>query len=221
MRVRPPSAPPLPRLCPDDAVARGSERAVFEWAEEPGLLIKLMHPHSLSRDFFGRVTDPVYLRERRGWLAAQRFAARTGRPPPVAEVLGRISAREGAAHVVRKVADARGRMGPTLERLVGESAFGAAELDLLNRFAADLVASGLVVYDAQPSNIVLETTVDGAARFVLVDGLGDRGYIPVRSWVPRLARRRLDRAFLRTARKTGLSWDVRAARFRFEGDGRA
>jgi len=221
MRITPSPAPALPRLSPEDAVARGSERAVFEWPEEPGLLIKLMHPRALRRDIFGRVSDPVYLRERRTWQAAQRFAARTGRPPPVAEIVGRVSAQEGSAHLVRKVADASGRMGPTLERLVAEGAFGPDELALLNRFAADLLESGLVVHDARPSNIVLETTTDGAARFVLVDGFGDRGYIPLRSWVPRLARRRLDRAFMRTARQSGLRWDARAGGFLFDVAGRA
>lgn len=202
----------LPSLAPERAIARGSERSVFDWPEEPGLLIKVLHANALRRDARGRVTDPVWRRERRTWRVAQAYAARTGRPPPVAEVIARLPTTAGGSlHVVRKVADAEGRMGPTLHRLAAENRLGATEIDRLNRLVADLMAAGIAVHDARAANFVLETGPGRPGRFVLVDGFGDRAAVPLRSWLPFLARRRLSRALRRTARETGLSWD--GARF--------
>jgi hypothetical protein len=203
----------IPSLRPEEAVARGSERTVFEWADEPALLIKLMHPHALRRDLFGRMTDPVYRRERKAWRAAQDFSARTGRPPPVVEVVGLEAVAGGFVQVVRKVADAEGRMGLTLEQLAARGALGAAELALLNAHVADLAAAGIVVHDARPANFVLEMPRAGPARFVLVDGFGDRAAVPLRAWLAPLARRRLARALERTARDAGLVLDRRRLAF--------
>ena len=203
----------LPSLRQAETVARGSERAVFEWEDEPTILLKLTHDHAVLRDPFGRTRDPIHSREVRAWRAALQYSARTGRPPPVAEILVLRSIDGSIVQLVRKVADAEGRMGPMLDRLIASDAFGDAELDLLNALAADLAAAGIVVYDARPANIVLEKRRDGPARFVLVDGFGDRAAIPLRALLPPLARRRLARALRRTAQETGLEFD--GVRFAF------
>ncbi|RDC73774.1 hypothetical protein DLJ49_06585 [Rhodovulum sp. 12E13] len=205
----PPQGLSLPRLAPEEALARGSERAVFDWPDQPGLLIKVMHPHALRRDARGGVRDPVGQRERRAWQAALAYATRTRRPPPVAEVIACLPWGSGTAHIVRKVADADGRMGPTLALLADQGRLGDAEIEMLNDLVADLQAAGIVVHDARPANFVLETSRHGASRFVLVDGFGDRALVPLRSWLPVLARRRLATALYRTARETGLHWDGR------------
>ncbi|MEE4118836.1 MAG: YrbL family protein [Paracoccaceae bacterium] len=197
----------LPPLVPERAIARGSERSVFDWPEEPGLLIKVLHANALRRDARGEMTDPVWCRERHSWLMARAYAARTGRPPPVAEVIARLPTAAGSLHVVRKVADCEGRIGPTLHRLAAENRVGEAEIDRLNALVADLMASGIAVHDARAANFVFEAGPGRAGRFVLVDGFGDRAVVPLRSWLPFLARRRLSRALCRTARETGLAWD--------------
>jgi hypothetical protein len=209
MPIPPPHGPPLPRLSPDRAIARGSERSVFDWPERPALLIKVTHRQALRRDSRGRVKDPLWPREYNAWRAAQAYAARSGRPPPVADVIACLPAEGGSAHVVRKIVDAEGRMGPTLDRLAAEDRLGAAEIGMLNALVADLMAAGIVVHDARAANIVLEAAPGRPARLVLVDGFGDRSAVPLRSWLPFLARRRLGRALRRTARETGLIWDGR------------
>jgi hypothetical protein len=220
--MTPHEAPPLrlPALEPDAAIARGSERLVFDLADEPALLLKRLRPCALRRDRRGRPWDPVHLREMRAWRRAARFAARTGRPPPVAEIIASRPVDGGFVQLVRKVADADGRMGPTLAELAASGLLDERHLALLDGLAADLAAAGIVVYDAGPANIVLETAGDGRARFVLVDGFGDRAAIPLRTWLPWLAVRRLDRALRGTARAVGLRWDGRRFAFLNLGAGR-
>jgi hypothetical protein len=213
----PRQAPALPPLRPEEAVARGSERSIFEWEAEPALLLKLIHPQALRRDVRGRATDPLFRRELKAWQAARRYSARTGRPAPVAEIVAQRAIEGGFVQLVRKVADAEGRMGPTLDKLIERDAFGAGELALLNALVADLAAAGIVVHDARPANFVLETAPGGATRFVLVDGFGDRAALPLRAWLPSLARRRLFRALRRTARDTGLAFDGRRFALTAEG----
>lgn len=199
----------LSDLRPEKAIARGSERLVFEWEAEPSLLLKQMHRHALRRDVRGHLSDPVFRRELRAWQAACRYSRRTGRPPPVAEVVARQTVGESSVQFVRKITDADGHVGPTLERLAASDALGQRELDLLNALVDDLGRAGIVVHDARSANFVLETAPGGASRFVLVDGFGDRAAVPLRSWFPALARRRLVRALRRTARDTGLAFDGR------------
>ena len=83
----------------------------------------------------------------------------------------------------------------------------------LNDFTDHVYALNVVAPDLHDTNVVLDE--DGPSpRFVLIDGFGDKTVIPLRTWLPWLNGRQLDRRFARFARLAPLDWQPDARRFR-------
>ena len=206
----------------EDRIAKGAERHVFQMAEMPDLLLKVLRKKHLrklnltdDRRFRSwlriRRTYALYLREQRAYTDAMLRAAVRGVLPPLASVGDFVVTPSGLGQMVERVMTADGQTAPTLEDLLSPGPLPNDRLDALNRFVKDLYTWHIPAYDLGPKNIVWNGSQD---RFVLVDGFGDRSVLPLKTWIRMLNDRRLDRAFSETATKCDLVWNRLRRQFR-------
>ena len=197
-------------------IARGSERQVFRLKKSPDLLLKIMRSKHLSdlqnvddRSFLSwlklRKIYALYRREQRVWTDAMLRAAVRGALPPLAAVSDFVLTPQGLGQIVERVRSLDGETAPTLAQLQSTGPLSEAHLAALNTFIAAVYDWHIVAYDVSPDNIVWE---DDGARFLLIDGFGDRSVIPLKTWNKRLNDRRLDKAFAQMSRKAGFVWDA-------------
>ena len=175
-------------------VAAGRERSVFEIEGVPQLLFKISRPHrSKERD------ANVRLREARtARLLVDRPDA------PVARVFGRYPSELGEGILFEALREADGMLAPDLGTLVAREGVPSDMSALLTRFAAAASRAGLPIIDAGPQNLVVFRPPGAAARLLLVDGYGDRKWLPIYWWSARLRERQIRRRVEGITRLLGL-----------------
>ncbi len=213
--------PPL-RLDVVAPVAAGRRRDVFAHPEQARLLLKRERPRagdgarSLMGRFRGRRPEggnKGLVDEYRTYICVATLAERQDRPVPIAGFGPILRTEAGLAQVWNRVGDGRGGLARTLRSICRDGAFDTAMLARLNAFVADVYALNVVAPDLHDTNVVLDGDA-ASPRFVLVDGFGDKTLVPIRTWLPWLNARQLDRRFARLAGLPPLDWRPDARRFR-------
>ncbi|WP_425038966.1 YrbL family protein [Primorskyibacter sp. S187A] len=214
---------PSALLHPDPAreIARGSERLVFTLEQHPDLLLKILKPKHLRRLqgaqeqswrgwFRIRQTYGLYRREQKAWTDAMMRASVRRIPPPVAGIADFVLTPNGLAQLVEHIRAKDGHTAPTLHALLEQGPLTREQMEALNAFVAALYDWHIPAYDLGPKNIVWQ---DSQARFVLVDGFGDRAAVPLVTWFKKLNAWKLDQSFAVTAQKCPLIWQRAQRRF--------
>lgn len=203
-------------------LATGTHRVVYDMGH--GLVIKVMlsstpAPEKLLKRLKFRIRrlsrygeHRFLFREYNQYIRVQLSAQQHAGVLPVAEVRGLIQTDLGLGMIAEKLTAAEGSLAPQVYQLYKSGKLDAL-LPLLDDFANCPYEWDVVANDINAGNIVLADR-DGVQQFVLVDGLGDSHFIPVRSWFSRFNRRSLDKRFDRMARFCGLEWDRKNRRFR-------
>ncbi|SIS88231.1 PhoP regulatory network protein YrbL [Roseivivax lentus] len=201
-------------------LAKGSERAIYALPGAPDQLIKVMLP-KYRRALDGvdpdtakgrrrhAVAYALFFREEDAIARARAMAQARGIRSPLPDFLGYRDTDMGLGQVVEMIRDDAGAMAPSLADQCAEGSLSASQQSALDAFVAAIYDLHIVVHDAGPKNIVWDAA---AARYVLVDGFGDRSALPLKTWFKPLNDRRLDRAFAECAQKAGLLWDAGARR---------
>ncbi|MHA7877208.1 YrbL family protein [Roseivivax sp.] len=195
-------------------LAGGSERHVFRIEGRTDVVVKVMRSKYLrslrmadDRTLLGwlkvRRAYALFRREQKALGDVMLRAAIREEMPPVMGFRGYILTEKGLGQIVEMIADENGGVAPSLhDQLQGDSVT-EAQIGALNSFVAQLYDWHVVAHDLSPKNIVWNGP---QARYVLVDGFGDRALLPLKSWNRRLNNRRLDRAFKEMGEKSGLTW---------------
>ena len=152
------------------------------------------------------------LKEYHCYLRVAYEAERLDRAIPIAELGAVVRTDRGLAQVAALVPDQHGALAPTLRHLLREGPLRPDALSRLNAFVSDLYDLNVVVPDLSAGNIVFDASLPGG-RFLLVDGYGEKAFVPLRSWFPRLNARALDRGFAEIARGRPLRWNGAMRRF--------
>lgn len=171
-------------------VAVGVKRAVFQHPEDPGLLVKVLHPAFIQKRFgpTGSYHNRhrrclhynYFLRELRENLVAAARSPETLSALP--EVIGLVHTDMGLGLVVRKVSGPDGRLAPTIGAIAASGGLDARRQALLDELEGIVVESDVVIDDLHPGNIVLTHDASGCERFVLIDGLGSSTAIPLKAF---------------------------------------
>jgi hypothetical protein len=183
------------------AVARGSECAVYLHPDHPELVFKVVVGKDLShmRRSFERMSlrlfpNKLKMRRTRKEMDSYLLAKMTHHEPgfgfPAAEMRGFYETDLGLAIAFERVADKDGELGPSLENICRERALTAWHLDLLNDFVIRLLTWNPVASDLNLTNIVLGLRND-VEQFILVDGMGAPHLIPLRYWSRAFNRREM------------------------------
>jgi len=168
------------RLDPNQYLAKGGGRLVFQHPQNRGLLIKVHRPDRLKND------GPE--RRFRAELAEvnqyTRLATRLGHcPVNVAAIYGLEDTNMGLGLVVEKVSNGDGELCMTLRHYLqcGSADWESAE-KLIREFFAFSRVYGVVLRDLRASNFSVVVNQEGRPlRIVLIDGLGELTLIPLRS----------------------------------------
>lgn len=176
--------------------AAGSTRFVYRHPDDPDLVVKVIRPELVARRFGKdarmRISRRryrqflIFLREVREHLAV--YAHDESGRHFMQSIVGFVETDLGLGLVARAVRGHDGELAPTLEALVCENRFTDAVRRDLERLVEQVRASEVVVADLNPTNIVYGWDAEHGDHFVLVDGLGEKTLIPVRSFSRRLNR---------------------------------
>jgi hypothetical protein len=202
--------------------ANGAVSHVYDHPEHVDLLVKIIKPKPARRmqvkavSRYGRRRRYIHLLKYWRCLEEQAaiLAAQGTIPAHLEVVLGYVETDLGIGLMVRKETY-RGQIAPTLSVLIRQGRFDAPMRRKLCGFLAWLKASPIIVNDLRPENVVLSDARHPDGCFVLIDGYGDTGFLPVKGWfdsVNRFTKRmkiaRLERMLGRTAetRGSGTIW---------------
>lgn len=173
-------------------VAEGRSRVVYSLSGFPDLLLKIQKSEPAPRRFFNasRLLSAVrrYYKQvvplRREIAQYRRVVdegAQTRRH--LQHFAGVVETSEGTGLVVSAVRRPDGQLGPTLGHMVKTGTYDDRSHAALQEFLDWFIASKLVAADVHLDNIVFD---EMSGAMVLVDGIGDKTFLPVRSWVPGL-----------------------------------
>lgn len=172
---------------PPQPVLTGYSRFVYPHPHNPEWWVKVMRPDILADYRRGEV--PWYKRLRRigayGLLLRELrevLSIRSRHPDaslPLPRVLGCVATSCGMGLLVRAELGRDGRPAPTLAQAVRRA--DAAALDLpatIDRFCEELLRFEVIVSNARPANILLLDAGTPAQRLQLVEGFGEKNFIP-------------------------------------------
>lgn len=170
------------------AVAQGSIRDVYRHPTNPRLLVKVVRLATLDEKFgsgrrwfksrrrrYGHLIG--YLREVREQLALQ--AAAQGHPRYLQQIVGFAETDLGPGLVVEAIFAPDGSYAPTLGALLRKAPLSAKHARAFDRFCEELAQSPLILSEMNIDNVVYGSTDDGEERFVLIDGIGHKKFIPL------------------------------------------
>lgn len=208
------------RLKEEDLVARGKQRSVYKFPNNEQLLIKLAEHddghgsqprhRELLRRYFPSVRYRHIFCEIEHEATIKIRATQKGMRSPIAATRGVVKANNVIGLIVEQISLKNGAMGPTLHELIAEKNFDDKALSALNEFAQSFFTLGVIAGDVHSKNIVWG---DYNGEFVpfLVDGYGDRNFVPLKTYITWFKYRKLHKCFKHLAPQFGCHW-VRSER---------
>ena len=186
-------------------IAVGKTRYIYEHPENPAWLIKVhrsMIPSQQSSNFkawYARAEDRFvymtgYLRELAVYLDS-RYRNQETIVNHIAPIGGLVDTDLGIGLIVSAVRDKHGYLAPTLGKLIKNHQINEERYGKLMNFLNIVLTSKLVLGDLNLENVVLEQLEDGREEFVLIDGLGERTFIPIQ-WFSRRIRYKRKQKFV-------------------------
>ena len=178
-----------------DYIGQGSHRLCYQHPEESGLCVKVAKNavtwRNRRNDQNHREASYYRLLERRGvsWHH-------------IAKCYGWTETNKGKGLLFELIADKNNQPLPNLEEqlntgeLCKESV--AYELRKLNEW---IIKSAVVVDDLRPSNIIYDPERDKGERLIVIDGVSNRNFIKLASYIPALARNKMKRKWRRFCQK--------------------
>lgn len=204
-------------LSGEQPIARGVEHLVFDHPERADRLLKLPTDNWSPDGVIERVLLPLrkasrarsLRREVRYW---SDLMSRISSLPPVPCYEGTAATDLGIAHVVERITLPDRPLGPTLRQVSNRGALGPRRIELLNNLISSIREFEIPARDVVPRNIVLGDRGRGP-EFVLVDGFGDDGILPLRKMSATIRERSLDASCALMAEQLKLAWDPAARLF--------
>ena len=184
------------KLAHREPIAQGAQKLVFRHPDDPRVLVKVVNPRFIERrdrrDRFYQKRRRIghhraFARELLEHLVSR--AGRAGGCPHIQNILGIVDTDMGTALLVEAVLDEGGELAPTLRDLIREDRLEAQHREALEAFLDWVLESNVLINDLSTDNLAW----DPEGHFVMIDGLGDRAGIPIRSvsqWLNRLYKRR-------------------------------
>lgn len=203
-------------------VAEGHKRSVYEDDAFPGMLIKVVRPNLVTAEGQLQLFDrkqpwrPFRLARRLGaFMPTNRelkefliFAVRPGYQDavwPIQRFWGFVDTNLGLGLVVEKLTAPSGELAPTAERLVEEGRFEPGHREAIQALFRELTRHNLCVGSMHERNLVFVGELGKGGRFVGVDGLGDKAFIPLSDFSPafnrHLLRKREKKLLMRIDKK--------------------
>ncbi len=179
-----------------DPLGIGRQRFVFLHPLDPDLVVKIPLRHVLDdertrprpryhrRYLFRHLADTYS--EMRAHLV---LYARLGELPfRIAKFHGFTETDLGLAEVCELKKGIDGLPAPSLRQMLAEGTYDEVHQAALSRFLDWVLSSDLTLKELHPGNLVYADVGTGVEEFVLVDGVGEKGQLSLRSRFRRLNR---------------------------------
>ena len=178
-------------LSAQDFVAEGTDRKCYRHPTRPDSCIKVLHPERRAGRFWREIRYFGSLRRRHVDFRH------------IAEYRGRIDTDQGQGAVFELVRDDDERVSRSLEHYLQleDADFNrwiANEIEVLKQ---DLFDQWIVVHDLNPTNILVQRLGYDRYRLVVIDGIGHNHFLPLASYSPSFARKKLTRVWNRRYRQ--------------------
>lgn len=108
----------------------------------------------------------------------------------ICPIHGVVETDLGLGLLVSAAKAADGSLAPTLQVLMDNRELNASRIADLRALLNSMVDSTLTFADMNYENLVLEHAGTENERFVVIDGLGDRTWIPTQRWFKRIRQRK-------------------------------
>ncbi|HET8903867.1 MAG TPA: YrbL family protein [Saccharospirillum sp.] len=174
-------------------LARSKTRWIYQHPNDPDLLIKVHIPRLNKDPQSGLKAWAERLKDRFLYTSGierdlrHYIASRYEDYGPICQriwpIHGIVETDIGLGLLVAAARDANGALAPTLRVLLDNRQLTPQRVTDLHALLDLLVESPLTFADLNLENIVLEGAGAEPEQFVIVDGLGDRTWIPTQRWV--------------------------------------
>ncbi len=206
------------KLSGKEPVRIGRKRYVFAHPADPDLLIKVFRSRTNSdehspcrkklQDIYRRYSYMTcFMRDFREYIYS-RYGQQSDLVNHLQTIVGLVDTDLGLGLVVTGFFDVKGRLAPTLNSLILEGQMNPEREKKLEEFFNKIINSVLVVGDLNVRNIVLAYHPDKGEYFALVDGLGDKTFIPIHrlsKWINRYRKKkRIQQIKKRIKKSTGI-----------------
>lgn len=173
-------------------IGRGASKLVYEFPGDEAKLIKLMNPLNVSEDggfvkhgFLKRkMFQGIYRQFRRELLQYLQLCKVNYKKNqfifPMETPYGFVETDQGLGLVVEKIVGPSGS-GETVSDLCQSGHFSAKHAQALKQFFNDCCEMHVVFGEVNPAGIMYTENRTGRPEFVLVDGMGEKLFIPVRA----------------------------------------
>ena len=173
-------------------LAKGGKRLVFRHPDDSGLIVKVLQDSYIRR----LIPNPgnwrrkqkrykqyiTYLQEVREHFAA---CAAFGHPPKYMQnLVGFTNTDYGPGLVYEAVFGPAGTFAPTLKDLIDRDEATPDIKQAYEEFRAWLIAAPIAITPLHNDNIVCVRDAAGKPYFVLIDGIGHRGTVPIKGIFP-------------------------------------
>jgi hypothetical protein len=173
-------------------LTRSKTRYIYKHPNDPSLLVKVHIPRVQAGSQKGLKARLESLKDRFLYTSGIErdlrhfIASRYQDYGPVCQriwpVHGVAQTDMGLGLLVAAARDEQGHLAPTLRTLLDEKRLTPSRVNDLKMLVDWVVESPLTFADLNLENIVLEGAGGGLERFVIIDGLGDRTWIPTQRW---------------------------------------
>jgi len=99
---------------------------------------------------------------------------------------GVVETDMGLGVMVEKLAGQDGGLAPSLSELVERHGLTPHTRSKLRQFLAELLHYGVVIGKLHGFNLVLAVREGQEERFVMIDGYGEKSFVPIHAWWPRI-----------------------------------
>lgn len=167
-------------------LAKGGYRQIYQHPHYEELLIKVVSLSTLEH-YERRSNWYIAWRRSRGYHYLFRevdeyLALRLRNKhelPFLQKFMGIADTDIGLGVVVEKITGPNGKLAPSVTNIVRESGFSADLRRKLLRLRDQVIENHVIFTDVSGNNIVVARDRSGKERLVIIDGLGDRLWLPV------------------------------------------
>lgn len=176
-----------------ERLGQGTVKLVYQHPDKPEWVVKIIRPELVAGDggfakhgrFKRSFAQGIYRQFRREIIQylelSKKSYPQTGAVFPMETPYGLIPTNQGLGLVTEKILGPEGQP-QTLEHLAKTGALQPSHFEALARFFDTCVDLHLVFGEVNDAGLMYTESRTGQPEFVLVDGIGEKLLIPVRSW---------------------------------------
>jgi hypothetical protein len=178
-------------------LGHGTQKNVYQHPEDPNKVIKVMLASRAGKDggiinqnrWRRHFSQGIYRQFRRQILQYMQLCKNNYHSKrfifPIETFYGFVATDQGLGLVSEKIIAPSGR-GMTLDELCRQKIFQAHHAAALQQFFAECSALHVVFGEVNKAGIMYTVSRTGRPEFVLVDGIGEKLFIPIRAMSKRI-----------------------------------